>query len=280
MNSRSAFITKLIKAGIEENEAKKEVLILFSEFGEAGLQKIKKIVDKRVKTREPIQYLIGSACFMDFEVEVNKHVLVPRPETEILIEETVKRLPHSGAVAALDIGTGSGVIPIALGRLIPDIKFSAIDVNKKIIALAEKNTKRYSLNERIHFKVCDLFSKYAEKLFQSEHFDLIISNPPYVRRDGVTQSLQRQPEILHEPKIALYGTRGNKTGLLYYERIFELVKRYCCRGMINHAPTLVALEIDPPLVKDLKKILKSKRLKNFEIVKDYSKLDRYLFVFP
>ena len=84
----------------------------------------------------------------------------------------------------------------------------------------------------------------------------------------------RQPEIIHEPKIALHGSKENKTGLIYYERIIEL----CCRA-INRVSMLLAFEIDPPLVKSLKSLLKKNNLNDFEIVKDYSGLDRCLFVY-
>ncbi|MBI2996697.1 MAG: peptide chain release factor N(5)-glutamine methyltransferase [Candidatus Melainabacteria bacterium] len=256
-------LKKLINAGIEEAEAKKEISILYKEFGKENLNKIKNIVEERIKTRTPLQYLLGKAYFMDFEVKVNNHVLIPRPETEILVEETVRRgMPRH----ALDIGTGSGIIAIALAKLIPNIKIIAIDIKKEIIALAKENATKNNVADKIQFKICDVFSKDTEDLFKSHKIDLIISNPPYVkeneparRRDGEPAI---QPEILHEPKIALYGS------LIYYERIIRLAL----------STQMLALEIDPPLVNDLKSLLKKEGLNNFEIVKDYNNLDRCLFI--
>ena len=263
---------KLISAGIEESEAKKEISILIEEFKD-DLKKINCIVEERIKTRTPIQYLIGKAYFMDFTVKVNRSVLIPRPETEILVEETIKRCSGTPR-RALDIGTGTGIIPIAIARKIPNIKFVAIDIEKEIIDLAKENAKLNDVENRIDFKKCDIFSDEIEKIFQNNKFDLIISNPPYVVvGNGRDRSLQ--PEIVHEPKIALFGSKENKTGLIYYERIIELVYREWSRPF---PIKLIAFEINPSLVNDLKKMLKKNNLNNFETVKDYAKLDRCLFV--
>ena len=291
-NSDSDELIKILtNAGVEGSEAKKEISILELEIKDK--EKIKSIVDERIKTRTPIQYLIGKAYFMDFEVNVNPNVLIPRPETEILVEEAVKKLlkysilPPEARLArlapraerarggntqysVLDIGTGSGIIPIALAKLIPNVKITAIDVNKEIIDLAYENAKLNKVEQKIDFKVCDLFSAGAEKLFASGEFDLIISNPPYVKPQEMRKL---KPEVyIHEPKIALCGSKENKSGLIYYERIIKLVKKY-------QTIKLLAFEIDPPLIEDLKSLLKKENLNNFEIVKDYSKLDRCLFIY-
>lgn len=265
-------IEKLINAGIEANEAKKEILILEQEIKDK--EKIKKIIEERIKTRKPIQYLLGKAYFMDFYIKVNERVLIPRPETEILVEEAVKRIRGERCpshLSALDIGTGSGIIPIALCKMIPNIQVTAIDIDKEVINLAYENAKAKGAEKRINFIVCDLFSKKFKDLLWSKKFDLIISNPPYVKDNELpTRSIQRQPEVLHEPKIALYGSKKNPTGLIYYERIISL--------SAEKKSDLLALEIDPPLIKDIKKLLKKNNLVKFEIIKDYSKLDRCLFV--
>lgn len=265
------FIDRLVDVGIEESEAKKEILILESEIKDK--EKIEKIVDERIKTRTPIQYLIGKAYFMDFEVKVNPKVLIPRSETEILVEETVRRSIACNTSTIIDIGTGSGIIAIALAKLISNIQITAIDIDKEIIDLAYENAKLNNVENKINFKICDIFSKCFEGLIQSQRFDLIISNPPYVK-PGEIKKLK--PEVYaHEPKIALSGSVENETGLIYYERIIELIGRCGSRP----TPTIMAFEVDPPLVNDLKSLLKKNGLNDFEIVKDYSKLDRCLFVY-
>lgn len=257
-------INQLISCGIEELEAEGEISLLQKEYTDKN--KIKEIVNERIKSRTPVQYLIGKAYFMDFFVKVNQKVLIPRPETEILVEESIKRCKN--VQNAIDIGTGSGVIGIALAKLIPNIKIITVDIDKGVIKLAKENAKLNGVENKIDFKLCDLFSKDAEEIFNNS-FDLIISNPPYIKESSFQEL---EPEIhLHEPKIAHCGTKENRTGIIYHERIIELA--------IKYPPKLLALEIDPPLVKDLKDLLRKEGLNTFEIVKDYSKLDRCLFVY-
>lgn len=264
-------ISQLINAGIEESEAKSEVLMLQKEFSDKN--KIQEIVNERIATRKPIQYLIGKAYFMDFEVKVTPKVLIPRPETEILVEETVNRLKKYSALStqysALDIGTGSGAITIALCRLIPGIKVHTVDIDKDVLKIAKQNVKTNGVSENVVFEKNDLFSNEIEKIFNTNTFDLIISNPPYIKEKEFPNL---EPEIyLHEPKIAHCGSKENISGLVYYERIFELAKSY--------PPKLLAVEIDPSIVDGIKALLKEKEFNNHEIVKDYSKLDRCLFVY-
>lgn len=211
---------------------------------------------------------------MDFEVKVTPKVLIPRPETEILVEEAVKRLNKLKAKnqepTALDIGTGSGVIPIALAKLVPNIKIVSIDLKKEAINLASENAKKCAVNQKICFKACDLFSEKVEEIFKENRFDLIISNPPYIKD---SEFAELEPEIyLHEPKIAHCGSIENKKGLVYHERIIKLAKKYFETGVL-------ALEIDPPIVDSLKTLLKKEDLNNYEIIKDYAKLERCLFVY-
>ncbi len=269
-NEDKFLISKLIDAGIEKQEAEKEISILIKEFGKNNLEEVQAIVNKRIETRIPLQYLLQKAYFMDFEVKVNENVLIPRPETEILVEESVKRLKKNDTskITALDIGTGSGIIPIALAKLIPNIEIIAIDLKSEIIALAKQNANNCGVSNKIDFRACDLFSNDFEELIKNNNFDLIISNPPYVRP---SQLEKLSPEVfIHEPKIALSGSRENSTGLIYYERIIKILK--------NNVKCIIALEIDPPLVNDLKSLLKKEELNNYEIIKDYAKLDRCLFI--
>lgn len=259
-------LQRLINAGIEESEAKKEISILQKEVKD--LNKIEEILNERIETRKPLQYLLGKAYFMDFEVEVNENVLIPRPETELLIEETVNRIKNHETLKVLEIGTGSGIIPLALARLLPEAQITAIDIKKEIIELAEKNATKNNVNQNIKFKICDIFSKCFEGLIQANNFDLIISNPPYIKADEV-KSLS--PEVQHEPKEALSGNIENKSGIKYYQRIIE------CFTHKNQL--LIAFEIDPTLVKDLRLLIEEHKIKKFEFIKDYSKLDRYLFIY-
>jgi release factor glutamine methyltransferase len=287
-------LQRLLNAGIEESEARKEISILEKEIKD--LNKIKEILDERIKTRKPLQYILGKAYFMDFEVAVNENVLIPRPETELLVGETVKRFGlWSGrrglqtSPTVIDIGTGSGIIPIALAKALPNCKITAIDINKEIIELAKKNAIKNNVGNQINFKICDVFSTCFEGLINANKFDLIISNPPYVKDENL-KSLS--PEVQHEPKEALTGSKDNKSGLIYYERILEVVTANCHSRLDRESKNesqaldshfhgndkLLALEIDPLLVNDLKSLMNKHKIDKYEIVKDYSKLDRFLFI--
>lgn len=263
---KTNLINKLIASGIEEREAKKEISILFEDIKD--IKQIEDFVEERSKTRKPFQYLTGKAYFMDFTVKVDERVLVPRPETEILVEETVKRLKHP-KVNILDIGTGSGIIPIAISKLIPNAKITAIDIKKEILELAEENTKSCKVNESIKFKQCDIFSKCFEGLLSVNKFDVIISNPPYITNNN-QQSTEKINEVDFEPDLAKFGSVENKDGLAYYEKIIEV--------SINHRPALIAFEIDPPLVNGLIRLMERHKINSYEFIKDYSGLERCLFI--
>ncbi|MBI1857954.1 MAG: peptide chain release factor N(5)-glutamine methyltransferase [Candidatus Melainabacteria bacterium] len=275
----SDLLSKLISAGIEASEAKREISILKAET--KSQVEIEKIIKERIETRKPIQHLLGKAYFMDFEVKVNEQVLIPRPETEILVEEAVKRLQTTdnrpvtsdqcpmSYLSALDIGTGSGIIPIALCKMIPNIKVTAIDINNEIIELAKENAKLSNTNEHITFQTCDVFSDDFEKLLKENKFSLIISNPPYI----ADTNPPKQPELKYEPKLALHGSKENKSGFIYYERIIK-----ACNKNYGTALPLIALEIDPPLTDKIKQLLKIHNIKNYQIIKDYNKLDRCLII--
>ena len=261
----SELVNKLIQAGIDKSEAVKEISILKKEFSDP--LKISEIIEERVRTRKPLQYLIKKAYFMDFEVTVNEKVLIPRPETEILVEEAVKRINSNTKVTAIDIGTGSGIIAIALSKMILNIEVTAIDINNDIVNIAHENAKKNNADKKIHFEICDLFSGRAEEIFKNNKFNLIVSNPPYVSENGFSRL---EPEVrCYEPKIALVGSGVNN--LTYYERILLLARK-------NIKPGLIAFEIDPSLVNDLKLLLKRMNLKSGEFLKDYSGQDRYLFI--
>ncbi len=256
-------LENLIKAGIEESEAKKELSILQKEIKDES--RIEKIIEERIRARKPIQYILGKSYFMDFEVEVNKSVLIPRPETELLVEEAVLRVRLRPNSTIIDIGTGSGIIPIALAKRFPKSEITAIDINKEIIELAKRNACKNNVSGKINFKICDVFSDCFKGLINANNFDIIISNPPYIRED-IYETLT--PEVKnHEPKSALTGSKENKSGLIYYERIIEV-----CQA------NFFGFEIDPSLTTELKALLKKHSLNNYEIVKDYSKLDRFLFI--
>lgn len=161
--------------------------------------------------REPLQHLVGSVSFCGLELTVNRDVLVPRPETELLAEAAWSWLNERGPGAtALDLGAGSGCLAIALAHHCPDARITAVDFSPEALAVAGQNAARLGLTARIEFLQGDL----CASLPAGSAFDLIVSNPPYIP----TAELEHlQPEVRdHDPREAL---DGGADGLAFYRRI-------------------------------------------------------------
>jgi release factor glutamine methyltransferase len=170
---------------------------------------------ERLKKQEPVQYIIGETHFYGMSFMVNKHVLIPRPETEELVDWILQDHVTSGMpVKILDIGTGSGCIAIALAKKIPEAQVYAIDVSEQAIEVARQNAKRNQIN--VTFMHLDILK--TEELFQE--FDIIVSNPPYVR---MLEKKEMKSNVLdHEPPQALFVS--DDCPLLFYEKITDLAK--------------------------------------------------------
>lgn len=151
---------------------------------------------------EPLQYITGHQEFFGLDFEVNRNVLIPRPETELLIEETLKLFPAvNDALSICDVGTGSGCIAITLVRELPQSRAVAIDISPAALAVARRNAERHSVSDRLEFLVSDCFSALDVRDRRHSAFDLIVSNPPYVR-NGAMAGLQREVRDF-EPHSAL-----------------------------------------------------------------------------
>ncbi len=166
---------------------------------------------KRRSNREPLQHITGSTSFCGCEIVVNRHALVPRPETELLAELGWKFLAarHSSPVTALDFGTGTGCIAIALAVKCPEAKIFALDMSAEALALAKQNAEANKVLERIDLIQGDGFAGLPET-----RFDLIVSNPPYIASAEI-ETLQ--PEVREfDPRMAL---DGGADGLDFYRRL-------------------------------------------------------------
>ncbi len=184
---------------------------------------------RRALADEPIAYLVGERAFYDITVEVNPAVLIPRHETEHIVEQAlVWAAGHPGPVRIIDVGTGSGALAIVLARHLSSAQVWATDVSPAALAVAQQNARRYGLAERIRFQESDLLGAIDGR------WDLIVANLPYVDQDELPQL---QPSVRqYEPRIALDGGRG---GTLVIERLIaQLPERLACPG-------LALLECDP-----------------------------------
>ncbi|MFA5338979.1 MAG: peptide chain release factor N(5)-glutamine methyltransferase [Candidatus Omnitrophota bacterium] len=212
----------------------------------------------------PVQYITGEAEFMGFDFDVNPSVLIPRPETEILVERVLTLMEREGITepSILDLGTGSGAIAVSLTKLSPSCKIVASDVSEEALEVGRENAAANGVGDRIKFVLSDLF----ERIPGRRKFDLVISNPPYIPSEDY-DSLP--PEVRSEPRIALDG--GLK-GLEFYKRIIpDAAKR------LNRGGYLV-LEIGYGQAREINDLLASSgSYADVEILKDYNDIDRIVF---
>lgn len=214
---------------------------------------------KRLEDGEPIQYIIGNVDFYGNIINVNKDVLIPRFETELLIEKTIKIIKNkfNRKVDILDIGTGSGCIAITLDKLI-NSKVDAVDISKEALTIAKENN---NINKTsVNLFVSDVFSNINKK------YDVIISNPPYISYDEEIMDIVYN----NEPHLALFAPDN---GLYFYDKILKECKNYLNDNF------LIAFEIGYKEGKSIQD-LAYKYLNNINvnIEKDYSGKDRYIFI--
>lgn len=226
-------------------------------------EKISLALRKRING-EPLQYILGNTEFMGFEFKVGPEVLIPRPETEILVETVTKLLTaHSSQLTApriLDIGTGSGCIAISLVKLLPNIRITAIDISEKAIGIAKENAILNNVREQINFVKSDLFPKFEAR---PTKYDIIVSNPPYIPADEINKL---HPEVRCEPRIAL---DGGEDGLNFYRKIISSAPEYLVKE------GLLIMEMGFGQRARIENMIKkSKNFEIIEVVKDYSNIDR------
>jgi release factor glutamine methyltransferase len=217
------------------------------------IKSLEKLIDRRSKL-EPIAYLTNHKEFFGLDFYVDKNVLVPRPETELLVETVIGNIESDSSVTIADIGTGSGCIAIALAKNLPKTKIFATDISKSALMVAKKNAEKHKIANQIEFKHGNLLDVLDNPV------DIIIANLPYVPRS------EYKKEISFEPEQALFG---DYDGMEYLETI------------INQAPSklteggIIVLEIHPPQSSEVKKIAQDYFPEsNIQIKKDLAKKDR------
>ncbi len=215
---------------------------------------IKEFVVRRAN-HEPLQYIFGKIEFYNYPFYINQNVLIPRPETEFLVEKIITENPKTKKI--LDIGTGSGVIAISLAKELPLSQIFASDISEKALTIAKQNAITNSA--KIKFFHSDVFSHISGK------FDLIVSNPPYISK---TDYLKLDQEIRNfEPTIAL--TTSDK-GLAIYKKILDRAYEFL------ELEGLIYFEIGYNQAEDISKYAESKGFSLLEICKDLNKYDRIL----
>ncbi len=220
---------------------------------------------KRRGLREPLQHITGSTSFCGYEMTVNRHVLVPRPETELLAEAgwqfLATRPPES--VTALDLCTGSGCIAIALAAKCPPAKVVATDISAEALALARQNAAANGVAERIEFSAGDGFTALAAAATRA--FDLIASNPPYIPSAEIATL---DPEVRDfDPRLAL---DGGDDGLVFYRRFAAGAAEYL------RPAGKIMLEFGDGQADALKNIFESEKWIVEAVLEDYSHRARIL----
>jgi release factor glutamine methyltransferase len=237
------------------------------------INKLLKLTQRRLNG-EPIAYLIGEREFYNSTFLVNRSTLIPRPETEILVDTALEKIRHLGKsrkfINILEIGTGSGCIPISIINSLKEadvqVNIVATDISKKAIKVAEKNYEQLIKNrfESIHnieFINADIIDQ--DRLNDKEKFDLIISNPPYIP----SARIRNLPdEVRMEPRKALDGGRD---GMKIIRKLFIKTKQY------SHIDTTYLIEIDSEYIPQLSKWLGENQIK-FSIIKDQYAEERFI----
>ncbi len=213
---------------------------------------------KRLEQGEPVQYIVGDVNFYCNTIKVNKNVLIPRRETEELVEKTIELLKGIPNPRILDIGTGSGCIPITLKKQIPSSIIDAIDISKEALEIAKENKETNNVD--INLFQSDIFSNVKEK------YDCIISNPPYISYDEEIMDIVKN----NEPHLALYAPDN---GLYFYKKIISDASNHLNKKGI------IAFEIGETQSNEIINIAKE-YFPTAKIIseKDLQHLDRFIFI--
>ncbi len=280
------WVSKLFKS-VEIINPERETELLLSYFLKMNRSEIYLNSDRALKNKEkkqlenmiqerirkiPLQYITKHQEFMGMDFLVEKGVLIPRPETEILVERVIEKLKKrksSSHLKIVDLGTGTGIIAISIAKFIKDITIYATDISKESLQVALKNAQKHNCEDKIIFLQGDLFEPFQGKI-EKNSLDVIISNPPYVNSDDFKLL---PPEIKdNEPKIALYG---GVDGIDYYRKIVKEGPKFLKRD------GFIALEVGLNQAKIIKELIlkENNYRKNVEIFKDYSGIERVVIAY-
>jgi release factor glutamine methyltransferase len=243
----------------------KERIYLYVHFDEplesGELARFREMVKKRA-LRIPVAYILGRREFMGHEFKVTPDVLIPRPDTEILVESVIERLKHKGELFFADIGTGSGAIALSILKALPELKGAAVDISAAALAVAKENAANLGVSERVEFLQGDLLEP-----LQGRRLGAIISNPPYIP-DGDIDGLEA--EVKKEPRGALAGGRD---GLDFYRRLIRE------GGKLLEDGGLLAFEVGIYQAAAVKELAEDAAIfENIAVIEDYGKIERVVIM--
>lgn len=220
---------ELKRAKVEDAEIKARLLLQFvlnkskMQFINSSLEEVpnKKIEEyqeklKQISMGKPLQYITNTQDFMGLQFYVDENVLIPQPDTEILVEKAIEIIKkQKGDIKVLDLCTGSGAIAISIAKYVQNVHIVASDINKNALEIVQKNAVKNEVQNKIQIIQSDMFSK-----LKKYKFDIIVSNPPYIETEVIKTLSQ---EVQKEPIIAL---DGGADGLKFYKKILENVADY------------------------------------------------------
>ena len=242
--------------------------MLFQSFLKEDYESIKAQILRGV----PVQYVLGFAWFYGIKFKVNNSVLIPRPETEELVEwvlETINALKNvENPLKIIDIGTGSGCIPITLKIKNPSIEVSAVDISESALITASRNAARH--NVQVDFKRIDILNE--NDWIPLSHFDIIISNPPYIPH--AEKALMEDNVLSHEPHLALFVEDDNP--LVFYEKIADFAIKHGSFPLKTDVQRLLFFECNEFNAHEVVSMLHEKGFANIELKKDMSGKDRMI----
>ncbi len=216
---------------------------------------------KRRAGFEPLQYIVGSVEFYGFPFYVNSSVLIPRQETEILVEEVIEHNKNKPGIKILDIGTGSGNIAISIAKNLPGSEVIGTDISKEALTIAVKNSVLNCMENQVRFIENDILNSYPEE----KNFDVIVSNPPYV---SINDFEKLRPELkVYEPRQAL---TDNADGLIYFKEISTRAKKLLIPG------GRLYFETGEGQSAAVKKILEENNYSSIRIKNDYLDIERVI----
>lgn len=231
-------------------------------LAESELEKLREAV-KRRGNREPLQHIIGATNFCGYEFVVNRHVLIPRPETELLAERAWKFLSmrNGQPATALDFGTGSGCLAVTLALKCRTAQITALDISDEALAVARENAARQQVLNRIEFHLGDSF----QALPLAKKFDLVIANPPYIPSAEI-DSLEVEVRD-HDPRLAL---DGGEDGLKYYQLLAEQSQNWLGKNGV------MMMEFGDGQAESIRKIFETQMWIVEAVERDYSQRERFL----
>lgn len=260
--SESNFMFQIFAENILDLNAFQQRQFLNEEISEKNKEKFLEFISE-LETGKPYQQILGETEFYGMKIFVDENVLIPRPETEELLEFAIKTIQNTDFSAhnfkILDIGTGSGIIPLVLKKHFPNAEIISVDFSEKALEIAKRNAEYHHLN--INFIHADYLNLHLD-----QNFEVIISNPPYIGIDEETEIEDSVKEF--EPKMALFSPTSDP--LIFYRKIAEDSNHHLIKK------GLVFLEINQKLGKETLALYQN-NFSNAELIQDLSGNDRFIF---